>query len=113
MLIRFLIGTSLCFIAGGSTIPTRLVPPFPDVNFLGRVEVLYNNTWGTICDDNIRSLSLAHIVCRAQNFSRALCGVPAGRLGPGEGETSTHDESACSNVIDGQGKGQGLGVAKH
>ena len=98
-----------------SAIPIRLVPPFPGLNFLGRVEVQYNNTWGTVCDDNIRSLQLAHIVCRARNFTRALCGVNAGRYGPGSGEYTSkgfrgREREICRKGRCGQLTRRGVGI---
>ncbi len=70
-----------------SNISLRLVPPAPGVDFLGRVEVLYNNTWGTVCDDgiSIRSLQVAHVICRALDFDSGLCVVRASGYGPGTG----------------------------
>ena len=60
------------------------MPPYPDVDFFGRVEVLYNNTWGTVCDDVFR-IQAAHVLCRALNFTRAICPLRESRYGPGVG----------------------------
>lgn len=67
-----------------SNISVRLVPPYRGVDFFGRVEVQYNNTWGTVCDDLVR-LTEANVICQALNFERALCYLPRARYGPGSG----------------------------
>ena len=75
----------LLFIPGrSSSIPIRLIPPSPMVDFMGRVEVLYNNTWGTVCDDGFSSVEAA-VVCQSLNFSESLCHVRESGLGRGEG----------------------------
>ncbi len=65
-------------------ISVRLSSSPPGVNFSGRVEVLYNGTWGTVCRD-LFSITDGNVICRALNFDRALC-VPFGRSStPGTG----------------------------
>ena len=68
-----------------SNIQVRLVSPSPGFNFLGRVEVLYNGVWGTVCDDRF-GYNDATVVCQMLNFTRgAACYVGYGRLGRGKG----------------------------
>lgn len=56
-----------------STIPVRLISPYPELEFLGRIEVFYNNQWGTVCDDSF-STTDGNVVCQMLNFTRgALC----------------------------------------
>ena len=58
-----------------SNIPIRLVSTYgyPGLKYLGRVEVLHNNLWGTICDNSFGSTD-ADVVCQTLNFTRgALC----------------------------------------
>lgn len=71
-------------VAEVSNISVRLVPPFPDVYFFGRVEVFHDGEWGTICDDLFR-VEEAHVICSALNYERALCALSNARYGPGSG----------------------------
>ena len=68
-----------------SDILLRLVSPQPDFDFLGRLEVFHNDTWGTVCDDNFGQTE-ADIVCQMLNFTKgALCSTRYGVFGQGEG----------------------------
>lgn len=70
-----------------SDIELRLVPPEPGLNFLGRLEVLYNDTWGTVCDDFFGYIE-ADIVCHMLNFTRgALCVAGNAKFGQGQGRS--------------------------
>jgi len=50
----------------------------------GRVEILYNNTWGTICDD-YWDINDANVVCRQLNFESACEAVRYAGFGIGSG----------------------------
>ena len=51
---------------------------------VGRVEVGFNNSWGTICDTNW-SLRDADVVCKKLGFSHAIAATHAATLGSGSG----------------------------
>lgn len=74
------------------TFPVRLVGGMDQ--FSGRVEVLYNNTWGTVCDDGW-SLQDANIVCKQVVYTKAKRAVSEAEFGKGSGPIWL-DEVQCS-----------------
>ncbi|XP_063157062.1 deleted in malignant brain tumors 1 protein-like [Candoia aspera] len=73
-------------LAGGSTPCT------------GRVEVLFNQTWGTICD-NGWDLADANVVCREVGCGNALAAAGAAKFGQGTGPVWM-DQMNCTGEED-------------
>ena len=51
-------------------------------NFSGRLEVFYNGSWGTVCD-NDWDLNDAHVVCRSMGFGDASEATTGASFGQG------------------------------
>ncbi|XP_078094619.1 scavenger receptor cysteine-rich domain-containing protein DMBT1-like [Mustelus asterias] len=65
-----------------------------DTNCSGRVEILYNNRWGTVCDDSW-DLADANVVCRQLACGSALLAQGGSPLHQGNGDTWL-DEVKCT-----------------
>lgn len=86
------------WLGGGSAQPTPPGPtrsPAPQLKFRlagyprkhneGRVEVFYNDEWGTICDDDF-TLANAHVLCRHLGFVAATGWAHSAKYGKGVGK---------------------------
>ena len=62
----------------------RLISPIGGLNYLGRVEVRYNDTWGTVCDS--LDYSAINVICAMLNFRGTVCWFPNALMGRGSGE---------------------------
>ncbi|XP_047557598.1 deleted in malignant brain tumors 1 protein-like [Lutra lutra] len=62
----------------------------------GRVEVLHQGAWGTVCDD-LWDLNEAEVVCRQLRCGRAVSALGKAHFGPGSGNIFL-DNLQCSGV---------------
>ncbi|XP_027147358.1 deleted in malignant brain tumors 1 protein-like [Larimichthys crocea] len=77
----------------------------------GRVEVLYNNQWGTVCDDDWYVYD-ANVVCRQVGCGPAQSATIGASFGPGTGQIWMDDVS-CSGSESGLSECRHQGFGTH
>ncbi|XP_066488385.1 lysyl oxidase homolog 3 isoform X2 [Tiliqua scincoides] len=105
--------------------PTGLSPGSPRLQFRlagyprkhneGRVEVSYNQEWGTICDDDF-TLANAHVLCRHLGFVAATGWTHSAKYGKGTGPIWL-DNLSCTgsekSIVECQSRGWGNSDCSH
>ena len=81
----------------------------------GRVEILYQGEWGTVCDDGW-GIDDANVVCRSLGFSGATEAVSFAGFGQGTGDIVLDDVSCSgteSSILDCGNAGLGINNCAH
>ncbi|XP_048365796.1 lysyl oxidase homolog 3 [Sphaerodactylus townsendi] len=88
---------------------------YPRKHNEGRVEVFYNQEWGTICDDDF-TLANAHVLCRHLGFVAATGWTHSAKYGKGTGRIWL-DNLNCGgsekSVVDCRSRGWGNSDCSH
>nr|XP_055037298.1 deleted in malignant brain tumors 1 protein-like [Misgurnus anguillicaudatus] len=62
----------------------------------GRVEIIHNGQWGTVCDDNW-NITDADVVCKELNCGRAISAPHSAAFGQGSGMSWGNDFGCVGN----------------
>ena len=81
----------------------KIVSGVPDMKLVGfnsstegRVEILHNGEWGTICDDSF-DMNEATVICRQLKLGKAVAAYSSARYGHGTGKIWMDDTQCTGN----------------
>ena len=79
--------------------------------YSGRVEVLVDGEWGTVCDDHWDTTD-ASVVCRQLGYPAVLASYSSAHFGPGTG-TIWFDDLQCSGEEESLNECSHIGIGRH